>query len=220
MDFTNLHQSLTAELRRRVQGGELTERRLAVLSGLSQPHVHNVLNGKRSLSLAAADRILGRLRISLRDLWPAGAEGAEMRWRDVPVLAGRLEPGAPFPRVPSREQFRFSPGILGDGPAMVACQLGTDGRLRAFQPGDFVVLEATLEESGGELREDSYYAVCWRGEGAVRRCRRVAGNLEVLDDGGTAERLPPCVAHPVLEGRVAAVVRLDPRAEPRGERGS
>ncbi len=70
MDFQTLQSNLLAQLRRRVLTGELTERGLARMSGLSQPHVHHVLKGARTLSLASTDRILRTLGLSVLDLVP------------------------------------------------------------------------------------------------------------------------------------------------------
>lgn len=68
MDFQTLQSNLLSQLRRRVLNGELTERGLARMSGLSQPHVHHVLKGARSLSVASTDRILRTLGLSVLDL--------------------------------------------------------------------------------------------------------------------------------------------------------
>jgi plasmid maintenance system antidote protein VapI len=68
MTFLKLRDRLTASLRERVQRGELTERRLARLTGISQPHIHNVLNGKRMLSPETADKVIATLGIDLLDL--------------------------------------------------------------------------------------------------------------------------------------------------------
>lgn len=68
MDFSQLHSLLVAYIRDRVRGGEVTERGLARLTGVSQPHIHHVLKGTRFLSLDMADRILHRLHINLLDL--------------------------------------------------------------------------------------------------------------------------------------------------------
>jgi len=68
MDFQELERRFIELLRRRIRSGELTERRLAKMAGISQPHVHNVLKGKRIFSLAMADSILHVLRVDLLDL--------------------------------------------------------------------------------------------------------------------------------------------------------
>ena len=68
LNFLDLHQRLLELLRQRVQGGQDTERGLARLAGVSQPHLHNVLKGKRLLSLDMADEILQNLQIGIADL--------------------------------------------------------------------------------------------------------------------------------------------------------
>jgi plasmid maintenance system antidote protein VapI len=68
MDFQELRERLVEHLRDRVRSGELTERGLARISGVSQPHIHNVLKGKRVLSVEMADAIMRQLRIDLLDL--------------------------------------------------------------------------------------------------------------------------------------------------------
>lgn len=68
MDFQELEQRFIEHLRQRIRSGDLTERRLARMAGISQPHVHNVLKGKRFFSLELADTILHVLRLDLRDL--------------------------------------------------------------------------------------------------------------------------------------------------------
>ena len=72
MTFHDLHQLLLEELRQRVRSGAATERGLARLSGVSQPHLHNVLKGKRKLSLRKADGVLHRLQIDLLQLIESG----------------------------------------------------------------------------------------------------------------------------------------------------
>ena len=68
MTFADLHEKFVAHLRERVRSGELTERGIARISGVSQPHVHNVLKGKRVLSQEMCDEILLHLRMDLLDL--------------------------------------------------------------------------------------------------------------------------------------------------------
>jgi transcriptional regulator with XRE-family HTH domain len=68
MTFHDLQQRLLDELRQRVHSGAATERSLARLSGISQPHLHNVLKGKRILSVERADEVLRRLQIDVLHL--------------------------------------------------------------------------------------------------------------------------------------------------------
>jgi transcriptional regulator with XRE-family HTH domain len=68
VDFQNLERRFIEHLRQRIRNGELTERRLAQMTGISQPHVHNVLKGKRIFSPSMADMILHTLHLDLLDL--------------------------------------------------------------------------------------------------------------------------------------------------------
>ena len=66
--FQELHRRLTLLLLDRVRKGEATERGLARKTGVSQPHIHNVLKGKRLLSAGTADAILEELHLDILDL--------------------------------------------------------------------------------------------------------------------------------------------------------
>jgi plasmid maintenance system antidote protein VapI len=68
MDFRGLHQRLRELLRDRITSGEVTVRGLARMTGVSQPHMHNVLKGKRLFSPTTADRILEHLQIDVLEL--------------------------------------------------------------------------------------------------------------------------------------------------------
>lgn len=71
MYFKVLQSRLIAHVHERVQCGELTERGLARMTGISQPHLHNMLKGARVLSPQMADLILRRLQITVLDLLEA-----------------------------------------------------------------------------------------------------------------------------------------------------
>ena len=68
MNFRDLQDRLAANLRERVRGGELTERGLARLTRVSQPHIHNVLKGKELFSPDMADQVMFHLRMDVLDL--------------------------------------------------------------------------------------------------------------------------------------------------------
>jgi plasmid maintenance system antidote protein VapI len=68
MTFHDLQQRLIDDLRQRVRSGDVTERGLARATGVSQPHMHNVLKGTRLLSVDTADQILRNLDMDLLDL--------------------------------------------------------------------------------------------------------------------------------------------------------
>ena len=68
MTFHDLQERLLEELRQRVRSGAATERGLARHTGISQPHLHNVLKGKRMLSMERADSVLHSLQIDILNL--------------------------------------------------------------------------------------------------------------------------------------------------------
>jgi transcriptional regulator with XRE-family HTH domain len=72
MNLHKIQQRLIAFLRERVRSGEITERGLARATGVSQPHIHHVLNGKRRLSLETTDAILRQTHMDLLDLIEPG----------------------------------------------------------------------------------------------------------------------------------------------------
>ena len=68
LGLSELRARLVRHLRDMVHNGELTERALARSTGVSQPHIHNVLKGKRELSVEMADLILNALHLDVYDL--------------------------------------------------------------------------------------------------------------------------------------------------------
>jgi transcriptional regulator with XRE-family HTH domain len=68
MSFHLLQLRVIARVQERVRRGDVTERGLARLTGISQPHLHNILKGVRALSPQMADLILQQLHIDLLDL--------------------------------------------------------------------------------------------------------------------------------------------------------
>jgi hypothetical protein len=74
INFQGLQTRLVVHLRHRVRSGEITERSLARVTGLSQPHLHNVLKGKRFLSVGKSDQILHQLHLDLMDLIESGEQ--------------------------------------------------------------------------------------------------------------------------------------------------
>lgn len=88
-----MNQKLVELAVRRVQAGEVTERGLAKASGFSQPHLHNVLKGIRSLSNEKADRLMDVLRVGVGDLLWSGVGDGSAEIRVVPLMRHRIGPG-------------------------------------------------------------------------------------------------------------------------------
>ena len=72
MDFHEQQRRLITHLHALVRSGDATERGLARLTRVSQPHMHNVLKGKRLLSLEMADQVVGQLHLDLLDFIEPG----------------------------------------------------------------------------------------------------------------------------------------------------
>ena len=68
LDFGELEVRLIHHLQQRIRSGEMSERSLARVIGVSQPHLHNVLKGRHLFSIATADKILRHLNLDLLDL--------------------------------------------------------------------------------------------------------------------------------------------------------
>jgi hypothetical protein len=92
--FEDLLGTLRETVRLRVQQGVITESGLARLTNISQPHLHNILKGKRLLTGELADRLLRQLHLSVGDLLP---ERTPEGHSAISFLDGFLGPGFPFP---------------------------------------------------------------------------------------------------------------------------
>jgi hypothetical protein len=219
MYFQNLQERLIAVLRTRLQNGELSERRLAHLTGISQPHVHNVLKGARILSPRVADVMLRRLGLSVPDLLEQQEEGGSLcprrgqrdRYSEVPVLEGWLGPGLPLPKQPSQvDSFPFPRFYLAPVENPLVARLSPDPRMSGLLQGNELVL---LDHSPGRRqhpRGNELYVVNRLGEGVVRRLRLERSNLLLLrgvswDGSETVAALPleGCHLLDVVRARVA-----------------
>jgi hypothetical protein len=94
MNFRALQQRLIDVARERIRSGLFTERRLASISDISQPHLHNALKNIRTLSPDMSDRLLRALDLNVAELlWEQ--QGDRFRgFRAVPVLAHALGAGS------------------------------------------------------------------------------------------------------------------------------
>jgi hypothetical protein len=179
MRFETLQQRLLEYVREVVRNGDATERSLARLTGISQPHMHNVLKGVRSMNSEIADIVLERLGLSIYDLFEASelsnaamSRVAEQEGRiEAPVFVDRLGPGLPWPSEVSLFErfpvpFRIAAGIHNP----VVVRLANDPRMfGVLNPG-----LALLDRSESRRRAPdaaSLWAVCLGGEGLIRWVR-------------------------------------------------
>lgn len=186
MYFQVLQLRLIAMLKGRVRIGELTERRLAHLTGISQPHIHNVLKGARILSPEMADQILESLRLSVFDLFHAHELAGVVRagepparpYEEVPVLDGRIGPGYPVPlRESPIECYPFLSARLASVSDPIIGRLAADPAMQVwFGAGDIVLLDRSREKRR-RVETDALYVAVLGGSALVRHIRLADGGL-------------------------------------------
>jgi transcriptional regulator with XRE-family HTH domain len=190
MLFVELRSSLIAVLRARVRNGELTERGLARLVGVSQPHIHNVLKGARALSPELSDQILQHLRISLLDLIERERIEAHLNFGlsageyvYVPLLRGRIGPGFPWPtETAENDRLPFGAMQVGSIPHPVASRLAEDARMSdAFSDGDIALLDQSAR-ARTEIEPSAYYVVKSGNGGIIRRIQVSGGMLYLIPE--------------------------------------
>ncbi|MDQ6705014.1 MAG: helix-turn-helix transcriptional regulator, partial [Acidobacteriota bacterium] len=165
MYFQVLQERLVGTIRERVRSGQITERGLARLSGVSQPHIHNVLKGVRILSPEFADQVLRQLKITILDLCQRGelglSDGAlplgvdvaglkpagpnQVRW--LPKLGNPIGPGQLWSSTLACEGgYPMAAGDVENIAAAAIATLAEDVRmLPRFRRGDTVLLDFSEE---------------------------------------------------------------------------
>jgi hypothetical protein len=191
LGFESLISRLTVLLRSKLTGGEFTERQLGRLAGISQPHIHHLLNGVRALTPAKADLILCAAKIDLTDLIetselkmslekraPLGYSG-----REIPMLDGSIGPGNHWPLADSPvKTVTLSRDALHGLQRPTAASLAFDESMPSVMgAGDIVILDGRLETlENPDPRE--LYVVDWRGEARVRWIRQGARQIYLVDE--------------------------------------
>lgn len=149
---------LLGEARLRIRNGQLTESGLARLSGISQPHMHHILMGKRGLHPDVADRLLAALSLDIAGLMEleagdaASTETADASFRHptatepvvlVPILSGLLGPGFPSPKaMPSPKYLPLHRREIPKDCALRAARLAHDSTLEPLLLRDDLVVIA------------------------------------------------------------------------------
>ena len=190
IDFCLLQSRLLVLLRERIQAGEFTERHLARISGISQPHVHNVLKGVRELTPAVADRLLHCLSWSVPDLLDDLEMVAVIDDRtgrlipecELRVLNHRVGPGCAWPSEPSRfERLAVHADLVRDYRNPVAARLAVDPEMSgAFESGDTAILDLTEVDDRTPLAPKELFLVAMEGEARLRWLRWGAHHLYLL----------------------------------------
>ncbi len=213
--FERLLKRLVRRLVGNLTNGEYTERGLARLLGISQPHLHHILAGKRALTPHVADSILASLGWSLSELFSA-EELAQMILRRqaetgngglIPLVEGRVGRESPLPDFSRVSRWIYSNPAWPRGvrrPCLV--EIEPDPALPFLCSGTTFALAALDEELRTSICPRSWYVLHWGGAGLVRRLRRDGNVLMILGQeplisGGDPQEIP-------LEGRsLLSVVR-------------
>ncbi|HLJ15907.1 MAG TPA: hypothetical protein VKV15_15525 [Bryobacteraceae bacterium] len=231
MDFELLQNRLVERLRTQIRNGEITERGLARSTGISQPHMHHVLKGVRTLTPEMGDQILKCLRWSLLDLLDAEELlGYATRMlldlapaREISVLAERLGPGQAWSPTESRfERFAVGCQHLAVAVDPVVARLGEDKQLAPLlEAGDLVLLDRS-EERRMRPEPNELYAVERCGEVVVRGVRRGASRLYLIapDSWNRPDRWEPIRIQEseVLERVVARVIPIGRQMDQQNQR--
>jgi hypothetical protein len=192
MTFAQLEQRLRENLRGRVRRHEISERRMALEAGFSQPHVHNVLKGARQVTSEVADRLMARLSIGVEDLFePAELERAlparEFRdspFLEVPMLKGRIAAGQPFP-VDSRFSGSrvFTAEFLAHFTRPVLIKIGANelSMMPTVQPNDLLLIDQS-EEKRRHPEFSRIYALSLEEGGTVKHCEVVKNELVIVPE--------------------------------------
>jgi hypothetical protein len=152
-----LYERLVDVARQRVRSGELTERGLSRLCGVSQPHIHNVLKQIRTLSPASADRLMEALEITLPELLWRSPEESGASFRIVPMVRNRIGPGMDTTLSAFRGCMPFPTRLVEGLVDPVVAQLGPDLVLPSpVSPNDLVLLDQNRD-----VRERPRGESCW-----------------------------------------------------------
>ncbi len=194
MTFQDARHKLLAYVRNEVRNGELTERGLARLIGISQPHAHNVLKGVRTLSPEVFDLVLKYLQkylhLSLLDLAPIEEIQAQFQRRrapdrvaEVPFLATPIGPGRPWPAgLNWRRSFPLPFSSVTAPAELMMAKLAADPAMLTTLGSFDIALLDTSGQSRSSVSPQGLYVVERNGEAVLRGIRSGARRYYLVTD--------------------------------------
>jgi transcriptional regulator with XRE-family HTH domain len=194
LTFRDAQFRLLAYVRNRIHNGELTERGFARLVGVSQPHMHNVLNGVRNISVDLSDSILNIFHISILDL--SSPEELEAYLlprkppqrvseapRDVPFLDVPIGPGIPWPaRVDRRRTLPAQLPEITGASSLVMARLARDPNMDTDLAGYDIAILDLSERWRTDPTPEGLYVIERNGEAVLRYLRPGARGYYVVTD--------------------------------------
>jgi hypothetical protein len=231
MNFTEMYDQLLLKLDRSIAKGHMSIKVLAGKTFITQPHLSNVLNRKRMLSIAAIDKVLAAMKWTIADLMSdslqaSAREKAEDR-ELIPVVSEETAGNArcirstmvrgmlPLP-VTSLDALKVRGKSLHGGwerfVAVRASNSDVQAMGRFLKPNALVLIDRHYVLTKRDHETLPKLFAIWRdGRLSLRYAEEDAGALEVWADDPrrTPERLTPEPGHVPSEfviGRVALVI--------------
>ena len=190
MNFREAQVRLLSALQDRIRNGDLTERGIGRLTGISQPHVHNVLKGVRTLSPDVFDLVLAALNFSLLDLYSKEELLAHIDWRhgshrnlEVAFLQSAIGPKMPWPAgVSERQQYPVPGWVKSSADDLALARVTPDERMGSLLANcDLAILDVS-DHARTELSPEAVYAVEREHEVILRHLRYGGHCLYVVDE--------------------------------------
>jgi transcriptional regulator with XRE-family HTH domain len=188
--FEDAQVRLIAYVRDRIHNGELTERGFARRIGLSQPHVHNVLKGARSLSPEIFDAMLKYFQMSLLDLTPSDELEANLMRRkatereaEAPFLESPIGPRMPWPKeVDWRRRFPLPfPGTMVPAYLVMARLAADPSMFRAPAEADVALLDTSVRLRS-DIASQGLYVVGRQSDAVLRYIRHGSRGYYLVTD--------------------------------------
>src|SRR3954452_8939084 len=169
LSISQLIERLISRLRNRVRSGEISERGIARETGLSQPHVHNLLKGIRAPSPESADLLMRALEGGLLALiGPEDVPPISGPLARVELLRGVAAPGLPWVDGLDDAGMLVPCKMIAEAPDPAAVRLGADS---AMDIGGGTVILDRSETSRRATDPASTYLVVLSGVGLLRYLR-------------------------------------------------
>lgn len=232
MRFLEIQARLMSRICHLVHNGQLTERGFARISGISQPHIHKVLKGTRTLSTARFDLLLKSLNCSVLDLFQdeelrihlAGGTGWQPACTALPLRSTTLGPGQPWPADENSQETYSVPWVRPGDTRLALVRLKPDPSMQiSLRNRSVAALELI---SHPEIQAESLYAVDRGRDTVLRGVRRGADKLYLLSDENRNDPLrweTVPTAHSdgrsAIRGKVIWLNDDPPRKPPRREDG-
>ncbi|MDQ6758687.1 MAG: helix-turn-helix domain-containing protein [Acidobacteriota bacterium] len=213
MNFGALQKRLVLKVREHIRNGEFTERGFARAVGISQVHIHNVLKGRRTLSINLNDLILKRLGLTIFDICTPAELYTHLAHSSVltrpsfhlPFLKAQIGPGIPWSgEVDPQDRHPVPCFLAGAGSNLVLARLAQDGEMDDSLANSDIVL---FDLAPSQPSPDALYLVDRGQDTIIRRVRPGAHKLYLaadanLDRPESWEALTPPFSPGVVRGRV------------------